>query len=155
MIKKIIQYLQDFFHKNYAYDVSNPSAVIRVKVKAYNEDNDSFIVEMADPNRYYLPDQYMISRSNIAFPLSEEDKKTIETLTNKPFCVNGYCLKRIFEGRKEIVGYKIISLIENKFLLVQYTYKFLNMILNVFSEKEYQIIKMEDFIVRKDNGVKY
>lgn len=148
MIKKIIEYIKGYFHKNYAYDISNPEEILKVKIKAYNADTDSFIVENEDD--IYLPKHCMISKSNIVFPLSEEDKKTIESITNVPFCGDGYCLKRTYEGRKEILQCKIVGLAENKFLLVQYRYPYLDMFLNVNYGGAYKLIKMKEFMVRKD-----
>ena len=148
MIKKIIEYIKGLFHKNYAYDISEPSEILKVKIKAYNGDTDSFIVENKD--NFYLPKHCMVSKSDIVFPLSKEDKKTIESITNVPFCEDGYCLKRSCSDRKEILKCKIIGLTENKFLLVQYRYQYLDMFLNVTYGGSYKLIKMEDFMVRKD-----
>lgn len=150
MIKRIIEYLKGLFYKNYAYDISEPLEILKVKIKAYNADTDSFIVENKDV--YYLPKHCMVSKSDIVLPLSEEDKKTIESITNVPFCGDGYCLTQTYAGRNEILKCKIIGLAENKFLLVQYRYQYLDMFLNVTYGGAYKLIKMEDFIVRKDNA---
>ena len=148
MIKRIIEYIKSLFHKTYAYDISEPLEILKVKIKAYNADTDSFIVENEDD--FYHPKHCMVSKSDIVFPLSEEDKRTIESITNVPFCGDGYCLKRACHDRKEILKCKIIGLAENNFLLVQYRYQYLDMFLNVTYGGAYKLIKMEDFIVRKD-----
>ena len=148
-IGDIINAIKNLFHKDYAYDISNPFEIVKVKLKAYNQDENSFIVENINTDRY-LPKKYMISRTILVLPLSKKDKKTIETITNAPFSKNGYCVNKTYKDRKEIVNCEIISLIDNTFLLVQFKYPILDMTLNIYYKGGYKILKMEEFMVKKN-----
>jgi len=146
-LKDKLEYIKNIFHINYGWDISSTFHITKVYIKAYNQDEDSFIVVESNDD---LKRQYMIPRSNIVFPLTQQDKESIEAITNVPFIQNGYCIKNDNDAKKEIVECKIIGLIENQYLLVEYIDPYLDMALAISYDRSYKILKIKEFMVRKN-----